>query len=347
MPNIDFYYDTADNTLETIVDGGLILTQAQATNITFRFFFKDYDNNIPFNNGDIASNQCLINIERADTSSSNNIIASPDTINTCYKLDILDWVTGVAGTLKVTAKLFNPTNNTTTTYGLATLQILPSAVISLDTIEDQQYQALLNSLTQMQNLTFLVRATETISRGDLVVYAGTLGASGKILVAKARTSGTPNINTNPEIIFGIALDSLTTNQEGGVITNGVIRDINTVAYTQGAILYPNINVAGGLTNTPAAPPNNRMPIAVSIYTHQNQGILLVRPTFMPTMKQIKDVDTTNIALYGSNSMLKYNSGTSRWEVIDARQQFGVIYYNTNPPPSQDLFDGMLWLNKLT
>jgi hypothetical protein len=347
MPNIDFYYDTADNTLETIVDGGLILTQAQATNITFRFFFKDYDNNIPFTNGDIASNQCLINIERPNGSSSNNIIASPDTINTCYKLDILDWVTGVAGTLKVTAKLFNATNNTTTTYGLATLQILPSAVISLDTIEDQQYQAIINALNELQNLSFIVRATEAITKGDLVVYAGTLGASGKILVAKARISGTPNINTNPEIIFGVAKDTIANNAEGRVMTSGIITGINTNAYTEGAILYPNINVAGGLTNTPAAAPNNRMPIAVTIYKHENNGILLVRPTFMPNMKQIKDVDTTNIALYGSNSMLKYNSGTSRWEVIDARQQFGVIYYNTNPPPSQDLFDGMLWLNKLT
>ena len=65
------------------------------------------------------------------------------------------------------------------------------------------------------------------------------------------------------------------------------------------------------------------------------------------MKQVKDVDTTNIALYGSNSVLKYNSGTSRWEVVDGRLVFSTIYYNTDPPPAPDTFDGMLWLNKLS
>jgi hypothetical protein len=347
MPNIDFYYDTADNTLETIVDSGFVINQGQANNLVFRFFFKDYDTNTPFTVLDIVSNQCLINIQRPDNSASNNIVASANTTNICYNLNVSDWALGVAGTLKITAKLFNPSTNITTTYGLGTLQILPSATISLDTIEDQQYQAILDALVDVNSATYIVRASENIAAGDLVTFAGTLGASGKILVAKARASGSFNINTNPEYIFGVAKDAMLHNAEGRVVTNGLIRDINTNAYTQGAILYPNIAVAGGLTNTPAVPPNNRMPIAVSIYSHQNQGILIVRPTFMPTMKQVKDVDTTNIALYGSNSVLKYNSSTLRWEVVDGRMMFGTIYYNTDPPAAPDTFDGMLWLNKLS
>jgi hypothetical protein len=347
MPNIDFYYDTADNTLETIVDSGFVINQGQANNLVFRFFFKDYDTNTPFTVLDIVSNQCLINIQRPDNSASNNIVASANTTNICYNLNVSDWALGVAGTLKITAKLFNPSTNITTTYGLGTLQILPSATISLDTIEDQQYQAILDALVDVNSATYIVRASENIAAGDLVTFAGTLGASGKILVAKARASGSFNINTNPEYIFGVAKDAMLHNAEGRVVTNGLIRDINTNAYTQGAILYPNIAVAGGLTNTPAVPPNNRMPIAVSIYSHQNQGILIVRPSFFPTMKQVKDVDTTNIALYGSNSVLKYNSSTLRWEVVDGRMMFGTIYYNTDPPAAPDTFDGMLWLNKLS
>jgi len=344
MPNIDFYYDTADNTLETIVDSGFIINQGQANSLTFRFFFKDYDNNIPFTVLDIVNNQCLINIQRPDNTSSNNIVASANTSLICYTLNVSDWATGVAGTLKVTAKLFNASNNTTTTFGLATLQVLPSASVSLETIEDQQYQAILDALIDVNSATYVVRATENITAGDLVTFAGTLGASGKILVAKARASGSFNINTNPEYIFGVAKDTIANNQEGRVVTNGLIRDINTNAYLEGAILYPNISVAGGLTNTPAIAPNNRMPIAVSIYSHQNQGILIVRPTFFPTMKQIKDVDTTAIATHGSNSVLKYNSGASKWEVVDGRLIFGSIYYNANQPPSQDTFDGMIWLD---
>jgi hypothetical protein len=346
MPNIDFYYDTADNTLETIVDSGYIINQGQASGLVFRFFFKDYDTNTPFTNVDIFNHQCLINIERPDTTSSNNIVASPNTTNICYNLNVSDWATGVAGTLKVTAKLFNPSTNVTTTYGLATLQILASATVSLETIEDQQYQAILDALLDVNSQTFIVRASESIAKGDLVTFAGTTGGSGKILVAKARASGSFNINTNPEYIFGIAAEAIANNQEGRVVTNGLIKDINTNAYTEGAILYPNISVAGGLTNTAASPPNNRMPIAVTIYKHQNHGILIVRPTFYPTMKQIKDVDTSNISSYGSNSVLKYNSATSRWEVVDGRLSFSKIYYNPDPPASEDTFDGMIWLDIL-
>jgi hypothetical protein len=344
MPNIDFLYDTDDNTLETIVDGGFVITQGQANSLTFRFFFKDYDTNVPFSVVDIVSNQCLINIERPDTTSSNNIVASANTTLVCYTLNISDWATGVAGTLKVTAKLFNPSTNVTTTFGLATLQVLPSASVSLETIEDQQYQAILDALLDINSQTFIVRASENIAKGDLVTFAGTTGGSGKILVAKARASGQFNINTNPELIFGVAADAIANNQEGRVVTNGLIKDINTNAYTEGAILYPNISVAGGLTNTAASPPNNRMPIAVSIYSHQNHGILIVRPTFFPTMKQIKDVDTSALTTHASNGILKYNSSASKWEVVDARLVLGTIYYNANEPSTQNTFDGMIWFD---
>lgn len=341
MPNIDFYYDTADNTLETIVDSGYIINQGQANSLTFRFFFKDYDNNIPFTNVDIVSNQCLINIERPNGTASNDIVTTANTTDTCYTLNISDWVTEIDGTLKVTAKLFNPADDTTTTFGLATLQILPSAEQSLDTIEDQQYKAIIAALSS-SNATYIVRASENITAGDLVTYAGTLGASGKILVAKARASGDFNINTNPELIFGVAKETIANNEEGIVIASGFIININTSAYTEGAVLYPNIAVAGGLTNTPAAAPNNRMPIAVSVYSHQNKGILLARPTFFPTMKQIKDVDVSGVTLYGNNSMLKYNVSNARWEVVDARQQLNIISYSDDEPA--DAFDGMIWFD---
>jgi hypothetical protein len=346
MPNIDFLYDTDDNTLETIVDSGFVINQGQSNGLVFRFFFKDYDTNTPFSVLDIVSNQCLINIQRPDNASSNNIVASANTTNVCYNLNVSDWALAVAGTLKITAKLFNPSTNVTTTFGLATLQILASATQSLDTIEDQQYQAILDALTDVNSATYIVRASEDIAIGDLVTFAGTLGASGKILVAKARASGNFNINTNPELIFGVAKEAMLENEEGRVVTNGLIRDIDTSAYTEGAILYPNINVAGGLTNTPAVAPNNRMPIAVSIYSHQNKGILIVRPTFFPTMKQVKDVDVSGVSLYGSNSVLKYNSSTSRWEAVDGRLQFGAIYYNADEPSTEQTFDGMIWLDVL-
>lgn len=340
MPNIDFLYDTADNTLETIIDNGVVLNQGQTNSISFRFFFKDYDQNIPFTNSDILSLGCLINIQRPDGTSSNNVITSPNTEDTCYNLVISDWVTAKSGTLTITAKLYNAATEVTTTFGAATLQIVASASVSQDTIEDAQYQALLDSLAELQSQIetrrYTVRASEDIAAGDLVTFAGTTGASGKILVAKARASGNFNINTNPEYIFGIAIEAIANNQEGEVQTNGLINNINTNSYTEGAILYPDLQNAGKLTNTPALPPNNRMPIAVTIYKHQNHGILIVRPTFWPTMSQIKDVDTSGIL---TGQTLKWN-GTK----FVAGYSSGV-FYDGNLPSQAELVDYMTWFDE--
>jgi hypothetical protein len=46
-------------------------------------------------------------------------------------------------------------------------------------------------------------------------------------------------------------------------------------------------------------------------------------------------------------VLKYNSGASKWEVVDGRLIFGSIYYNADPPSLQNTFDGMLWLDVLS
>ena len=340
MPNIDFYYDTADNTLETIIDNGVVLNQGQTNSISFRFFFKDYDTNTPFTNGDILSLFCLLNIQRPDGTSSNNVATSPNTSDTCYNLLISDWVTEKSGTLTITAKLYNAATEVTTTFGAATLQILPSATVSQDTIEDAQYQALLDSLAELQSQIearkITVRATEDLAAGDLVTYAGTLGSSGKILVAKARASGDFNINLNPEAIFGVCIEEILNNQEGEVQTNGLINNINTNSYVEGAILYPDIVNAGKLTNTPALPPNNRMPIAISIHSHQNHGILLVRPTFFPRMSQIKDVDLTGLQV---GQILRWN-GTN----FVAGYATGV-FYNQNLPDEEDLVEYMTWFNE--
>lgn len=351
MPNnIDFIYDTDDNTLETINASGFVLNQGQAGGVVFRFFFKDFSPHpappVSLTAAQIIDRQCLINIERPNGTASNNIVASPNVTDLCYNLNISDWALALPGTLKITARLFNPVTEVTTNFGLATKQILASASVSLDTIEDQQYQAILDVLSNMTSAIYIVVANENIAEGDLVTFAGTTGEGGRVIVRKARASGAFNINTNPELIFGVAQVAILANAEGSVITNGFLRNIDTSAYTQGAILYPNTAVAGGLTNTIGEAPNNRTPIAVSIYSHATEGILLIRPTIKPTLNQISDVNSTEVATHGNNSVLKYNSSTLRWEVIDGRTQFSTIYYNANQPTEAQTFDGMIWLDVL-
>ena len=348
MANIDFYYDINNFTLETIADNSNVLNQGQTDSIEFRFYFGDYTSGSyvdALTTTNMTDNGCLLNIERPDGSSSNNIATSPIYSATpkYFKFTITDWVTQYSGTLKVTAKRYNPVTQVEQTFGIANLHILSSSSQSTDTIEDTQYQALLSYLGTNVNRQE-VRASGNIDALDLVMFVGTVGASGKLLVSKASQTGTPNIKDNPEYKFGIAITSATNNQDFFVQTVGILDKVNTSGFTEGSILVPSATVAGGLieaddANAPEAP-LNRTPICAVIYSHQNQGILYVRPTIFPKMSQVKDVYID----YGS---LTQGQGLI-WDTSEARFKAGFsggVFYDDNLPAEADRFDNLTYFDE--
>ena len=348
MANIDFYYDINNFTLETIADNSNVLNQGQTDSIEFRFYFGDYTSGSyvdALTTTNMTDNGCLLNIERPNGSSSNNIATSPIYSATpkYFKFTITDWVTQYSGTLKVTAKRYNPVTQVEQTFGIANLNILSSSSQSTDTIEDTQYQALVSYLSTASNKVE-VRASGTIDALDLVMFVGTVGSSGKLLVAKASQTGTPNIKDNPEYKFGIALTSATNNQDFYVQTVGIVDNVDTSGFTEGSILVPSATVAGGLieatdANAPQAP-LNRTPICAVIYSHQNQGILYVRPTIFPKMNQVKDVYID----YGS---LTQGQGLI-WDTSEARFKAGFsggVFYDDNLPSEADRFDNLTYFDE--
>lgn len=349
MANIDFYYDINNNTLETIADNSNVLNQGQTDSIEFRFYFGDYTSGSyvdALTNTNMTDNGCLLNIERPNGSASNDIVTSPifDATPKYFKFTITDWVTQYAGTLKVTAKRFNPVTNVTQTFGIANLNILSSSSQSTDTIEDTQYQALVSYLGTAASNRLQVRASGAISALDLVMYVGTVGSSGKLLVSKASQSGSINIKDHPERKIGIALTSATNNQDFYIQLNGIVENVDTSGFTEGKILVPSATVAGGLieiddANAPQAP-LNRTPIAVTIYSHQNQGILWVKQIRFPKMSQVKDV------------YIDYNSigqgQTLVWDTSEARFKTGFsggVFYDDNLPAEADRFNNLTYFDE--
>jgi len=348
MAEIKFYYDKDDLTLETINKNNITLTQGQADSIYFDFYFGSVDINDFFTNElnqvFMLDNPCLLNIERSDGSSSNNVATTPIVSNVNdlhYQLLINDWVTGKAGDLKITAKLYNPITEVTTTYGLATIQILPSAEVSTDTIEDLQYQALVSYLATSGINRYQVVADGSITKLDLVMFSGTVGGSGKIKVKKANSS---IISEHPEYVFGISLEDAVNNEEFYVQTEGFIRDVDTTDFEEEKVLVPSATIDGALieydnANAPK-PPKNRMPIAVCVYSHKNNGILLVRPTFFPDMSHIQDVDidktqmTQGQGLIWDNTNKKFIAGFS-----------GGVFYDDNLPRYDERFNNLTWFDE--
>ena len=94
-----------------------------------------------------------------------------------------------------------------------------------------------------------VKASATITKGQVVMFTGSVGASG--VATAAPSTGV----TNGQTIIGVAAENITLNGFGLIQTFGELRNIDTSAFADGDILYYNSAVTGGFTTTyPASGP---------------------------------------------------------------------------------------------
>lgn len=178
---------------------------------------------------------------------------------------------------------------------------------------------------------FRVRANGAITKGQVVMFAGTLGASGGLKAAPA-TGLTP---TQSERIMGVAAQDIANNNWGYITWFGEVRGVNTSGtpygetWADGDTLYYNPAVVGGLTkNTPTAP-NPKVIVAAVVHAANNNGILFVRPTFGSTLGETdSNVQVTSPV---NGNLLIYDAGQARWE--NANLTAGTNVTITNGPGS--------------
>ena len=161
---------------------------------------------------------------------------------------------------------------------------------------------------------YRVKASSTITKGQVVMFTGSVGASGGLLAAPA--TGLTALQS--EYIMGIATQNISTNAWGYVTWFGEIKGVNTTggaeAWVDGQILFYDPSVTGGLTkNTPTAP-NPKVIVAAVVHAATN-GILFVRPTFGSALGQTD----SNVQISGlsNGDLLQYRSSNSRWENVPA------------------------------
>jgi hypothetical protein len=161
---------------------------------------------------------------------------------------------------------------------------------------------------------YRIKATATITKGQVVMFTGSVGASGGLKGAPA-TGLTP---TQSEYILGIATQNIANNGWGYVTWFGEIKGVNTTggaeAWVDGQILYYNPAVTGGLTKNIPTAPNPKVIVAAVVHAASN-GILFVRPTFGSALGATdSNVEITGLA---GGDLLQYDSGQSRWENVPA------------------------------
>jgi len=161
---------------------------------------------------------------------------------------------------------------------------------------------------------YRVKATAAITKGQVVMFTGTVGASGGLLGAPA-TGLTP---TQSEYVLGVATQNIALNSWGYVTWFGEVKKINTTggveAWVDGQVLYYNPAVTGGLTKNIPTAPNPKVIVAAVVHAATN-GILFVRPTFGSALGATdSNVEITGLA---GGDLLQYDSGQSRWENVPA------------------------------
>ena len=118
---------------------------------------------------------------------------------------------------------------------------------------------------------FYCKATSAITKGQVVMFTGAVGASGVPTGAPATgiTDGT--------YIMGVAAESISLNGFGLVQSFGTLRNVNTTGYSDGDILWYDPSVTGGLTKTKPSAPNVKAQIAAVINGGSSGGgTILIR-----------------------------------------------------------------------
>ena len=161
---------------------------------------------------------------------------------------------------------------------------------------------------------FYIKADSTITKGQLIMFTGAVGASGVIRGAPATGL------TDGQYLMGIAAENIANNGFGLVASFGHVRGWNTTGapvgetWVDGDILYYNPSVTGGLTKTQPTAPDVKATIAVVVNAAPaGSGDVFVRVS-------------TGSVLGGTDSNVQFSTLATN----DLIQYNGTIWSNVTP-----------------
>lgn len=134
----------------------------------------------------------------------------------------------------------------------------------------------------------------TIANGKAVYINGTSSGLPTIALAKADASSTV-------LSAGLATESIANNAIGYVTCIGLVRGIDTSAFTAGATVYVSETTAGSLTSTAPTSPNYRFRVGIVTVSNASTGSIHVTPS------------TGSLGNGTANQILGINSGGTSQE----------------------------------
>jgi hypothetical protein len=134
----------------------------------------------------------------------------------------------------------------------------------------------------------------TIAKGVPVMFAGTTGNSGKLLIQ-------PWNGTGPSTYFmGLTAEELTNGSEGFVVAFGKLNGIQTnggnygETWVDGEIIYAG-TTTGSLTKTQPAAPNPHVQVLAVVHAHASNGTVFINRTLGSNIKDDEGVTITSLS----------------------------------------------------
>jgi hypothetical protein len=124
-----------------------------------------------------------------------------------------------------------------------------------------------------EDVFFYVKASATITKGQLCMFTGAVGSSG--VLTAAPSTAIPFA----EAIIGVAAENIANNAFGLVQSVGTLRGVDTSAFLDGDVLYYNSAVTGGFTKTFPASGPIVIAAAVAKAGSGGSGVLTIRVSF--------------------------------------------------------------------
>jgi len=144
----------------------------------------------------------------------------------------------------------------------------------------------------------------TIAKRKVVRQSGSSGTRLKVDLALA--DGDPNSATT----IGITAESISNNSSGFIITAGLLTGVNTIAFTEGDVLWLSSTSSGDITNVRPTQPNHGVRLGYCIKSSAGAGIIYVDVLNGFELEELHDVLLSSPV---DNSFLVYESSSSLWK----------------------------------
>jgi hypothetical protein len=164
-----------------------------------------------------------------------------------------------------------------------------------------------------EELYYRAKCSSAVTKGQVVMFTGTLGSSGGLTVAPA--TGLTALQSN--YLLGIAAETGNTNDWIFVTSFGEVKNLDTTggveSWVQGQELYYNPSVTGGLTKTKPNTPNAIAQMAAVVHVGSSNGILFVRPTYGSVLGGTDG--NVQFGTLNNGDVIVYDGTDLRWENV--------------------------------